>query len=110
MNLDSYASQLSDATTPTCYDGGVAPEVFGTEAPGRLGDLGQALSRLWHTALATHAAEVTAAAEDLAVACGELRTAAVRYAETDLDAAAHLTAAHRDQATATVIDRDQRHG
>jgi hypothetical protein len=60
-----------------------AQVAFGTDAPGRPGEIGRALHRQWVAATGDRAREAHAAAAQLASVAAALREAADRYADTD---------------------------
>ncbi|SCL37508.1 hypothetical protein GA0074692_4692 [Micromonospora pallida] len=91
--LDEASSTLT-AVARAVAAAGPAPTDFGADGPGRPGDLGRALYRLWVTATDNRAREATAAAARLDAAASAIRDAADRYADTDDAVRRRLTAHH----------------
>jgi len=60
-----------------------AQVAFGTDAPGRPGEIGRALHRQWVAATDDRAREARAAAHRLASAAAAIREAADRYSDVD---------------------------
>ena len=85
--LDSAASRLSAAAAALGrFDPG--PQSLGAAAPGRLGDLGRALSTQLTAALDAHERQAGAAAGRLGGLATDMRAATAAYGETDAARAA----------------------
>ncbi|HEX6968831.1 MAG TPA: type VII secretion target [Micromonosporaceae bacterium] len=87
--ISTYADRIEQAgsvvtgTVDALAAAGPAGPDFGVEAPGALGELGQALHGQWQSALAAHIAQARAVADSLAETAESLRQAARAYADTD---------------------------
>jgi hypothetical protein len=88
--LDEAGATLT-ALSRTVTAGDPPQAAFGTDAPGRPGEIGRALHRQWTAATDDRAREARAAAGRLAAAAAAVREAADRYGEVDRAARRRLT-------------------
>jgi hypothetical protein len=92
--LHGLAARLEEAATAVATSAAPLDELshepgaFGADAPGRLGDVGQALHSAWAEALPARQREAARAAALLSGTASAVRRAAGRYTDAD-DAAAH---------------------